>query len=312
MASDELNATDRVHALADAGAISMAIADRLDDNGFETIADLLIADQDDLTEVPYVGGLRADEILATVDELMSPPEPRDVDLEATESVVSEAAIPMPVRRGKAVLATSGNSGTNGKYHTTDCSIVTGNSEKLRERTWNWAEKRDLTECSYCAKGDADAHAHNATQSEEPDPLVDSREVALEATLGEKLNLTMVDRDGYACAWAVIDTEESTTWETATGDTWQTRRIRISQKMNGEEHYSECDLVVAAHEIRLEDPPVKRRSAQPNAPSWRVESVGAIGRVATSTHAQLVGKQQEQQDARPEGDDTWRKYKRGEA
>ena len=218
MASDELDATTDVVTLADhVDGFGTDVARRLEEHGIETVADILIADEGTLTDVPYVSNLRADTLR-----------------EAAEDIADE----------------------------------------------------------------------------DPDPLVDSREVALEATLGEKLTLTMADRNGYACAWAVVDTEEPTTWETPTGDTWQTRRIRISQKMNGEEHYSECDLVVAADEIRLEDPPVKRQSAQPDAPSWRVESVGAIGRVATSTHAQLQGRQQEQ-DTRPEGDDTWRQYQRGE-
>lgn len=216
--TDEPTATDHVHALADTGAISKAIADRLDDNGFETIADLLIADQEDLEDVPYVGAGRAADILAAVDAVTSGPE----------------------------------------------------------------------------------------------PLVDSREVVLEATLGEKLNLTMADRDGYANAWAVVDTEEPTVWEAPFGDTWQTRRIRISQSMSGDDTHRECDLVLAADEIRLEDPPVKRRSSQPDAPSWVVGSVGAVGRVAPSTFAQLQGRQEQHQDARPEGDDTWRKYQRGEA
>ena len=69
--------------------------------------------------------------------------------------------------------------------------------------------------------------------------------------------------------------------------------------------------VGADEIRIEDPPVKRVSHRPDVPSWRVESVGAVGRVRQSTHCQLVG-QQEQANAKPEGDDTWRKYQRGEA
>ena len=211
----EVTATDHVHELVDAGEISAAIADRLDDNGFETIADLLIADQEDLEDVPYVGAERAADILAAVDDV------------------------------------------------------------------------------------------------EPEPLGDSREVVLEATLGEKLDLTMAERPGYADPLAVIETEEPTVWETPDGDTWRTRRIRISQKMdgNGADH-EECDLVVGADEIRIEDPPVKRVSHQPDVPSWEVESVGAVGRVSTSVHVQLQGRQ-EQTNTKPEGDDTWRKFHRGE-
>jgi len=212
----EVTATDHVHELVDAGEISAAIADRLDDNGFQTISDLLIADQEDLEDVPYVGAERAADILAAVDDV------------------------------------------------------------------------------------------------EPEPLVDSREVVLEATLGEKLDLTMAERPGYADPVAVIETEEPTVWETPDGDTWRTRRIRISQKRAGDgADHEECDLVVGADGVRIEDPPVKRVSHQPDVPSWEVESVGAVGRVVQSTYYQLVG-QQEQANAKPEGDDTWRKYQRREA
>ena len=216
MSEDDVTATDHVHALADTGAISSAIADRLDDNGYETIGRLLDADREHLMDVPYVGGQRADEILAAVDDV------------------------------------------------------------------------------------------------EPEPLGDSREAALEASLGEKLDLTMAERPGYANPWAVIDTEAPTEWETPSGDTWRTRRIRCSKKMAGDgEPHQECDLVVAGDEIRIEDPPVKHQSHQPDAPSWRVESVGAVGRVEMTAYAQLQGRYQ-QSDAKPEGDDTWRKYQRGEA
>jgi len=303
-----MRAADHVHALADAGAISTAIADRLDDNGFETIADLLIADQDDLTEVPYVGGQRADDILATVDAVMSPPEPRDVDLEATESVVSEAAIPMTVRQGEKVLVGGARSEV---YHTRDCSVVRGQDMNLVDP--EHVANKDLTECDACQ--DPGIYVQTGMRGRvesELEPLVDSREVILEASLGEKLNLTMAERNGYANPFAVIDTEEATEWETPTGDSWHTRRIRISQRPTVEDSPKECDLVLGADEIRLEDPPVKGEESYRRDPEWSVESVGAVGRVATSTYYQLVGQQQNHEDARPEGDDTWRKYQRGEA
>ena len=82
--TDSVTATDHVHDLVDTGELSDAIADRLDDNGFETVADLLIAEQDDLEDVPYVGAERAAGILATVDDVeKTAPEPRDIDLGAT-------------------------------------------------------------------------------------------------------------------------------------------------------------------------------------------------------------------------------------
>ena len=221
MTMSELEPTTDVVTLAEhVDGLGQSVARRLDDNGIETVADILIADEGALTDVPYVSELRADLLRETADEI--------------------------------------------------------------------------------------------ADDSEVDPLVDPREVVIEATLGEKLTLTMADREGYENPWAVVDTEEPTTWEASTGDTWQTRRIRISQKMSGAEHYTECDLVLGADEIRLEDPPVKRQSAQPDAPSWEVETVGAVGRVERSTLAQLQGRQQ-QADAKPEGDDTWRRYQnRGEA
>ncbi|GAB7010424.1 helix-hairpin-helix domain-containing protein [Halorubrum trueperi] len=217
MPSDELTTTTEVVTLAEhADGLGTSTARRLENHGLETVADILNADEEMLTDVPYVSETRAD----------------------TLQEIAEAV------------------------------------------------------------GGVD-----------PDPLVDSRAVVLEATLGEKLNLTMAERDGYACPWYVIDAEDAIEWDGATGETWRTRRLRIADGISGTSR-RECDLVLGGEEIRLEDPPVKHLSAQPNAPEWRVESVGAIGRASTSSIATLRG-QQEQQDAKPEGDDTWRKYQRGE-
>ncbi|OYR51513.1 hypothetical protein DJ73_13015 [Halorubrum sp. Ea1] len=306
--TDGPTATDHVHALADVGAISTAIADRLDDNGFETIADLLIADRDDLEDVPYVGAQRADEILWAVDDVMSAPEPRDIDLEATESVVSEAAIPLSVRLGDAVLTKTSAKGSVDVYHTRACGHVRAND--LVERDVEWAERRELPECQLCA--DPSNHGHGASDPDDPDPLVDSREVVLEATLGEKLQVTLDERDAWATPWTVIETVEATEWGSAIGDNWHTRRLRISESPSGKDDARECDLVLAGDEIRIEDPPVKHVSHQPDAPGWGVETVGAVGRVSTTSLIQLQTDEDEQSSAKPEGDDTWRKYQnRGE-
>lgn len=312
MSSDEPTATDHVHALADTGAISTAIADRLDDNGFETIADLLIADQEDLEDVPYVGAQRAAEILAAVDTVTSAPEPRDIDLEATESVVSEAALPLSVRRGeKALVAHKG--GTDRAYHTRACATVENKTANLAPRDWAYVDDHDLDECARCE--DASVEGEYAEQSGEEcetdfDPLVDSREVILEATLGEKLQVTLAERDAWAKPWTVIEAPESTEWESAIGGGWQTRRLRLSESASGEESARECDLVLAGDEMRIEDPPVKHVSHQPDAPGWGVEIVGAVGRVSTTSLIQLQT-DEEAPDTMPEGDDTWRKYQRGE-
>ncbi|MFC5135524.1 MULTISPECIES: helix-hairpin-helix domain-containing protein [Haloferacaceae] len=312
MSNEELRATDNVHDLADRNAISTAIADRLDDNGFETVADLLIADVSDLEAVPYVGGQRAVEILEAVDGGATPtPEPRDVDFEATESVV-DVAIPLSVRFGSSVLATSGASGTNDVYHTTACSVVIGKGEHLVEHDRSWVDDRDVTECRVCQ--DPEIHttgSRQGTKVDESRTLVGSREAVLEATLGEKLRITLAARPGWATPWVVVATEEPTAWDTPAGDTWRTRRVRLSESASRRPGAREFDLVVGADGVRIDDPPGVE-SHQPDAAGWSVESVGVVGRVSTSAYAQLVG-QAEQSDDRPEGDDTWRKYqKRGEA
>ena len=313
MASDELDATTDVVTLAEhVDGFGADVACRLEDHGFETIADILIADEGALTDVPYVSDLRADTLREAAGDVVDEHvEPRDVDFDATESVVSEAAIPLSVRRGEAVLVAH-KGGTDRRYHTRECGTVTYEGSNLETRSWGYVDDRDLNECKRCEDPSLCDGRAERPESESPDPLVDSRTVVLEATLGEKLDLTMADRPGYANTWAVVDTEEPTTWETPTDDTWRTRQIRLSKKMDGNsEDHQECDLVVGADQVRIEDPPGKRQSSQPYSPSWRVESVGAVGRVTPSKYAQLQGRQ-EQRDAKPEGDDTWQKYQnRGE-
>ncbi len=302
MVSNELDATDHVHALADAGAISTAIADRLDDNGFETIADLLIADQDDLTEVPYVGGQRADDILATVDALMSPPEPRDVDLEATESVVSEAAIPMSVRQGEAVLTSRTSSDS---YHTTACQIVQKGSN-LAERSWDYVETHELEECEYCSGEWETGIRGDTSVSAVVDPLEsDSVADTLDVGLGEKVEIVTEDGESWASPWCVVDVDESVSWTAPLGEDFETREVTVRTSPQSGREY---DLLVTGNEVWM----AGEYKQRPYQRLWRVEQVNPVGRVSQSSYAQLVGKQ-EQQDAMPEGDDTWRKYQsRGEA
>jgi len=307
----EVTATDHVHALVDAGEVSKAIADRLDDNGFETVADLLIADQADLEEVPYVGAERAADILATVDGIDKPePEPRDVDLEATESVVSEAAIPLSVRRGGAVLVAH-KGGTDRRYHTRHCGTVTYESSNLATRSWEYVEDHDLDECKRCEDPSrCDGRAEQPTSDRDADPLVDPREAALEASLGEKLQVAFANGTSWADPRVVVATEEPVTWETATGETWQTRRIRISTSATRQPEAKEYDLVVGADGVWVEDPDDAGRVDDA---CRDVESVGAVGRVSQSSYYQLKGQKEETAPEQPEGDDTWRQYQnRGEA
>lgn len=222
MPSDVLDATTSVIRLArHVDGLGESVAERLDDNGIETVADILIADEGALTDVAYVSETRADLLRETADEI--------------------------------------------------------------------------------------------ADDSETDPLVDSREVVLEATLGEKLQVTLAGRDAWATPRTVIEAPEPTEWESSTGETWPTRRLRLSESASGQAKKArEYDLVLAGDEIRIEDPPVAHRSHQPDAPGWAVESVGAVGRVSTSSLVQLQA-DDDQAETNPEGDDTWRKYQqRGEA
>mgnify|MGYP000255787049 CR=1 FL=1 len=155
--------------------------------------------------------------------------------------------------------------------------------------------------------------HAAAEDEvSADPLVDSREVVLEATLGEKLQITLAERDAWANAWNVIEAPDPVEWVSGDDDNWHTRRLRMSESASGTAKKArEFDLVLAGDEIRVEDPPVEYVSAQPDAPGWDVESVGAVGRVSTSSLVQLQA-DDDKEEAKPDGDDTWRQYQhRGE-
>lgn len=220
MASDELDATTDVVTLAEhVDGLGESVARRLDDHGVETVADILIADEGALTDVPYVSETRAD--------------------------------------------------------------------LLRETAGEIADDSDT------------------------DPLVDSVEVVLEATLGEKLQITLAERDAWSNAWNIIEAPEPVEWVSGGGDNWHTRRLRMSESASGTgKKAREFDLVLAGDEIRVEDLPVKHVSHQPDAPGWSVESVGAVGRVSTSSLVQLQA-DEGQEEAKPEGDDTWRQYHRGE-
>jgi len=305
----ELGATTDVVTLADhVDGLGESVARRLDDHGVETVADILIADEGALTDVPYVSETRAALLRETADAIVDV-EPREVDFDATESVVSEAAIPLSVRVGTQVLVAH-KGGSERRYHTRACATVTYEGSNLALRDWEYVDDHDLDPCSRCE--DASESGESGVDADgETDPLVNPREVVLEATLGEKLQITLAERDAWAKPWTVTEAPEPTEWESAADGTWYTRRLRLSESASGKEDYREFDLVLVGDEIRVEDPPVKHVSHQPDAPGWGVESVGAVGRVSTASLIQLQT-DNEETDAKPEGDDTWRRYQnRGE-
>ena len=309
MASDELDATTDVVTLAEhADGFGTSTAQRLEEHGIETVADILIAEEATLTDVPYVSDLRADTLQETA-ERVADVGPRDVDFDSTESVVSEAAIPLSVRSGRRVLVAH-KGGSERRYHTRACATVTYEGSNLALRDWEYVDDHDLDPCSRCE--DASESGESGVDADGgADPLVDPRKVVREATLGEKLQITLADRNGWTNPRTVIEAPDPVEWESGDGDNWHTRRLRMSESASGRESAREFDLVLAGDAIRVEDPPVNRPNHQPDAPSWHVESVGAVGRVSTASLIQLQT-DDEETDAKPEGDDTWRQYQhRGE-
>jgi len=300
--TDSVTATDHVHDLVDTGELSDAIADRLDDNGFETVADLLIAEQDDLEDVPYVGAERAAGILATVDDVeKTAPEPRDIDLGATESVVSEAAIPLSVRRGEAVLASRTGSES---YHTTACRNVRKDSN-LAERSWKYVDTHDLEECQYCSGEWEPGIRGDTTGDGGGDPLASEPvKHALDVGLGEKVELVTEDGTSWSSPWCVVDTGEPVSWTAPLGEDFETRTLTVRESPQSGRKY---DLIVTGDEVWI----AGDYNGQPYQRLWRAEQVNSVGRVAQSSYFQLVGQQQGETDPRPDGDDTWRKYHRGE-
>lgn len=204
--TDELAPTDHVHALADIGAISKAIADRLDDHGFETIADLQTADSEELEDVPYVGPQRADEIL-------------------------------------------------------------------------WAV---------------------ADNTPERDPVAD----ALDVELGEKVELVTDGQSSWSTPFCVVDVAEPVTWTAPLGNDFETRTLTVRKHPQSGKQY---DLLVAGDEVWM----AGEYDGRPYRRLWRLDQVNPVGQVSQARYLELVGQQQEQQDARPDGDDSWRQYHQGE-
>lgn len=136
---------------------------------------------------------------------------------------------------------------------------------------------------------------------------DPREVVLGAELGDYLSIDLAHRRGWANSRAVIATEEATEWQSAIGEDWHTRRIRIADSPTSDDR-TEYGLVVGADGVYVTDEPA-------GSERWLVKSVEVAGSVQQSTLIRLQVAQNEidAEADRPEGDDTWRQYhQRGEA
>ena len=302
--TDELDATTDVVTLAEhVDGFGTDVACRLEDHGFETIADILIADEGALTDVPYVSDLRADTLREAAGDVVDEHvEPRDVDFDATESVVSEAAIPLSVRRGEAVLTSRT---TSNSYHTTACRNVRKDSN-LAERSWKYVDTHDLEECEYCSGEWSPGIRGDTTANEDIDPL-ESNPVAnaLDVGLGEKVELVTEGGRTWSQSWCVVDVDEPVSWTAPLGEDFETRSVTIRPNPQSGKQY---DLLVTGDEVWM----AGEYNGQPYQRLWRVEQVNPIGRIAQSSYYQLIGQQREEQNTRPEGDDTWRQYQnRGE-
>lgn len=135
---------------------------------------------------------------------------------------------------------------------------------------------------------------------------DPREVVLDAELGDRLSIELAERKGWKTPRTVIATEEAVEWHTAAGGTWQTRRIRIADSPTADNR-SEWQLVAGADSVYVTD-------GTAGDEQWPVAFVDHVGTVQNSTLVQLQVEQGEVdgEPDRPEGDDTWRQYQRGEA
>ncbi|WP_058366929.1 helix-hairpin-helix domain-containing protein [Haloparvum sedimenti] len=298
MASDELDATTDVVTLAEhVDGLGAAGARRLEDAGIETVSDILIADEGALMDVPYVSATRAATIREVAEQVAGDPDPREVDFEATESVVRESALPLAVRRGEAVL--TGRPRRSGTYHTTDCRVVTQVGADLEERSWEYVDDHDLCECEHCA-GEWSNYSEEAS---EPEPLAESPgEVVLEATLGERLQITFANGTSWATDHYVCEVEEPVEWETPLGENWQTRRIGIE---SGAGQEMTKDLVATGDGVWL----YGDRGGRPYRRLEEVETVAVVGRVSSAKYLKLKGRQERAnaEAQKPEGDDSWQKY-----
>ncbi|GAA0539401.1 helix-hairpin-helix domain-containing protein [Halorubrum ejinorense] len=235
MASEDLNARTDVVTLADhVDGLGESVARRLDDNGIETVADILITERKTLTDIPYVSETRVDLLQETAERVAGDDvEPREVDFNATESVVSEA----------------------------------------------------------------DEHEEDPLAS---DPVAD----ALDVGLGEKVELVTEDGNSWSKPWCVVDVDDPVSWTAPLGEDFETRTITVRTSPQSGKQY---DLLVTGDEVWM----AGEYNGRPYRRLWRVAQVNPVGRIAEASYYQLVGQQQEQ-ETRPEGDDTWRQYQnRGE-
>lgn len=296
---DELDATTDIVTLAEhADGLGKSTARRLEDNGFETVADLLIAERETLTDIPYVAGERADQLLALGEQIVTV-EPRDPDFDATESVVTEIEIPRAVQRGEKVL-TASNTRSDSAYHTTACAALDVESSTVRE--WSYVEHHELDECSRCSGDIGTTETDASDDDDEPEPLVDPCEELLDIGLGEKVKVTFADGTGWASPRYVVDVHDPVEWKSADGGTWTTRRVTIADSPTYDGR-REDELVLVDDRITL-----VREYAGGRVEKLTVDSVAVVGRCNDSVYYQLVGQlEDEEETAKPEGNDTWQKY-----
>lgn len=144
------------------------------------------------------------------------------------------------------------------------------------------------------------------QSLAAEEYTDPSKVVRNAALGDRLLINLAHRRGWSTPYSVIAADAVTEWETATGNTWQTRRLRVADTPTADSR-DEFDLIT-------DDGRVFITGGAAGNEHWAVASVEFDGTVQRSTLIQLQGEQRDDSgDGRPEGDDTWRQYhQRGEA
>lgn len=147
-----------------------------------------------------------------------------------------------------------------------------------------------------------AEHHDAEAADEQEKSPSARETVLDASVGDRLQVDLEGRDGWTSVRYVIDVEDPETWRDAAGVEWETRRVRIADSATWDGR-TEWELVIGAQVYVTGGPAGDER--------WPAAHVDHVGRVQDSTYVRLQAQQQDTSPDTPDGDDSWRRYQRGD-
>lgn len=146
-----------------------------------------------------------------------------------------------------------------------------------------------------------------------------RSLLLDAEVGDKFQLTPTEEQGWASNFLVGGTD-AVEWVAAAGENWRTRRLYGwfggPRSHDGGAIYR---LSVGAGTPLLEQIETSSGREPPSDRTFRIESVEQVGEAGTEGQIYLrehgpyaEGVVSAEDDAEPDGDDTWQQYYRGES